>query len=333
MISKNSQSQTKRLFSIQILRVIACLGVFIVHFGQRVNLSGTVRTITDFGRYGVQLFFIISGFLAAKTLVNPDVRITTYYKKRMIHILSLYYLVILWYFITENIMNHYFFHIPIDETGLGWFRYVFLLNGFVNNDTYFWSNLGITWTIPIFCFFYLIAPWIIRRIKNCKQSFVLLVAIILLSKAVTLFYACSIFENITYFFIGITAFFFFKDNKPLYGILISQILSILCIIFNDILYAYSFIFVGILLLMVTIENDIYVTPFICKTVNMIDEHSYTLYLVHGVVFCSLIDRLGTFSIPNFVVGIIAISLSFVGTFIIHRWIEIPIHKYLTKKLI
>ena len=53
---------------IQVLRVLAALGVFAVHFGQRMELSGILRNITDFGRYGVHLFFIISGYLSCLSL-------------------------------------------------------------------------------------------------------------------------------------------------------------------------------------------------------------------------------------------------------------------------
>ena len=127
-----------RNVSIQLLRVCACILVFVVHFGQRVGLSGTLRLFTDFGRFGVQLFFLISGFLAAKAICdNPEIDVKKYYLKRAIAILPLYYLVIFYYFITENILNHFVSVIPPDDLGLGWFRYLFLLNGVLNSYTSF----------------------------------------------------------------------------------------------------------------------------------------------------------------------------------------------------
>lgn len=71
----------QRNVSIQILRICACLIVFLVHFGQRVDFSGTLRSFTNFGRFGVHLFFLISGFLAGKTFWgNPNVNTIQYYK-------------------------------------------------------------------------------------------------------------------------------------------------------------------------------------------------------------------------------------------------------------
>ena len=72
--------------------------VFIVHFGQRIELTGTIRNLTDFGAFGVQLFFIISGYLACSSLCNRTVNIKKYYLKRLIRIAPLYYFVVFWFF-------------------------------------------------------------------------------------------------------------------------------------------------------------------------------------------------------------------------------------------
>ncbi len=66
------QDEKKRLFSIQILRCLACLMVFMVHWGQRVKLTGIPRKLTDIGAYGPALFFLISGYLAAKSLCGKN---------------------------------------------------------------------------------------------------------------------------------------------------------------------------------------------------------------------------------------------------------------------
>lgn len=70
----NRMNSSKKIESIVIWRVIACLGVFAVHLGQRMNLSGYIRLISDFGKYGVQLFFIISGLLSMEQMFVGGVR-------------------------------------------------------------------------------------------------------------------------------------------------------------------------------------------------------------------------------------------------------------------
>lgn len=322
--------KNKRNSSIQILRIIACLLVFIVHFAQRTGISGNLRLITDFGKYGVQLFFIISGLLATMGLQKQE-KISIYYKKRIINILPLYYIVILWYFITETILNEHFYHIPKDVNGLGWFRYIFLLNGFIPNNTYFWSNLGITWTIPIFTFFYLIIPFIIKVIKNYKFSFIIMILSFLLSTILNSIYPCVIFGNISYFFIGVFIYYFWKENKLRFCSLFFLIISILCSIFGKINYYFIFaVIISILL-----EKEITLSKFAQKIIDKVDGYTYTLYLVHGIVFCSLIDKLPIFQVnlSNFTIGVVAILLSFFGTIIVHDFIERPIQKFLTEKII
>lgn len=146
---------------IQLLRILACLAVFICHFGQRLHFdkwSTNLYNFTQLGRYGVELFFVISGYLVCYSL-SKNSSVLQFYKKRAIRILPLYYFCILYYFITETFI---FRDVPTDPSGLGWLRYLFCLNGIVPSDGYFWSNIGITWTIPVFVLFYLIAPFLIN---------------------------------------------------------------------------------------------------------------------------------------------------------------------------
>ena len=70
-----------------------------------------------------------------------------------------------------------------------------------------------------------------------------------------------------------------------------------------------------------------------KWIDRLDEHTYTIYLVHGVVFCSLIDRLKPLGVPSVIIGGIAILLTTVGTILVHKWIEKPIQTLLRKELL
>lgn len=68
---------SQRLFSIQVLRCVSCIMVFLVHWGQNVQLNGVLRKITNLGAYGPYLFFLISGFLAARMLSGRSVNAAT----------------------------------------------------------------------------------------------------------------------------------------------------------------------------------------------------------------------------------------------------------------
>ena len=105
---------------IVLFRVLACLSVFFVHLGQRVNWEGIVRTFSDYGQYGVQLFFVVSGYLAYLSLSYAKSNLEYWYK-RLLRICPLYYFVILYFFMTETFIFR-------DETGLGWSRYIFFFS-------------------------------------------------------------------------------------------------------------------------------------------------------------------------------------------------------------
>ncbi len=323
----------KRNVSIQILRVAACVMVFVVHFGQRVGLSGIVRTFTDFGAYGVHLFLLISGFLAGKTfLCNPNADILNYYKKRIVAILPLYYIVILYYFISENILNHFVTVIPPDELGIGWFRYIFLLNGFLNSDTYFWSNLGITWTIPIFMFFYLIAPWIIRKIRTIFSSVLVWGAVFVITQVLGTFYKCVIFDKLHLMFLGVVIYACVYSKRCKFATITFLLAAICMTIIGKTSYVYVSIFACVLLVM-TATDSVSLPNRIQYTINVLDKYSYTLYLMHGVVFCSLLDRLNIIGVPSIIIAIVAIIGTFVATFVVGKFIEKPIQSFLKKQFV
>lgn len=321
----------KRNISIQLLRVCACIMVFIVHFGQRVGLSGIIRDFTNFGQHGVQLFLLISGFLACKTFYeNSNTNIWEYYKKRMISILPLYYLVIVYYFISENILNHFGNVIPADELGIGWLRYIFLLNGFLNSDTYFWSNLGITWTIPIFMFFYLIAPWILRKVRSVIFAFCLWFLLFVTTQIIGEFYTCTIISNLHVLFLGSAIYYACVHKKSEIPTLIFLLLaSIFMLILHKSEYAYIFIFACLIMILFSIDN-IYLPEWLMNTINILDKYSYTLYLMHGVVFCSLIDRLNKLEVSKILVAVLAVFGTIIATRVVGKYIEKPIQNYLKK---
>ncbi len=324
----------KRNVSIQVLRVCACLMVFVVHFGQRIGLTGIAYNFTDFGKYGVHLFFLISGFLAAKTFFrSPETTVFEYYKKRLISILPLYYLVILYYFITENILNHFIEIIPPDELGVGWFRYLFLLNGFLNSNTYFWSNLGITWTIPVFMCFYLIAPWILKRFHTVPSSIVVWLVVFITTKLMGTFcYSCVIFTNIHFLFLGVVLFACINEHVHWHGIIGFSVAALCAIILGNVTFSIVAVFSCIILSFVAMENFVLPTR-LQQMFNTLDKYSYTLYLVHGVVFCSLLDRLNLLGVSKIIIALLAIILTVIATWIVGKYIEKPIQSQLKKHLL
>lgn len=307
--------------NIQLWRVFSCILVFTVHLGQRLALEGNVRKLTDFGEYGVYFFFIISGFLIANSYYlygNKNIKLFIF--KRVIKILPLYYSVILYYFLVHHFI---FCDVPEDKTGLGWFRYLFILNSIIPcTKTYFWDNLGITWTIPYFVFAYITIPFILKFIKTYKTSIILF--------SFSLFIAnyfiqpegwFSLLRGIPYFIEGIIIYYCIKEGRQ---IITSTILAFL-IIFHITLgridtYLYSYIFM--LLILIT-ENLCFTSNIIKKILKKSDQYSYTFYLVHGIVFIHILDRHDWGRFTEALIGIIG---TLILTLIVNNFIEKPLQR-------
>lgn len=167
----------KRYDNIQILRVLACLGVFISHLAPKMGATGSIAKIANFGASGVYLFFLVSAFLACangslferQSGALRKGALLSYYKKRALKILPLYYAVILYNFLLHTFLLQ---DVTVDPAGLGWLRYIFLTNAFIPAPDNFWANLTATWTISLFMVFYLCAPFLTRAagVRNRNAS-------------------------------------------------------------------------------------------------------------------------------------------------------------------
>ena len=155
---------------IQLLRALACIGVFITHLAPRLGATGKAAWLANQGAAGVYLFFVLSGYLACCDKKLPTAgkkELLTYYKKRLVRILPLYYGVILYNILLHGLILK---DIPADPQGLYWLRYFFLTNSVIPAPNDFWGNLSATWTISLFMAFYLLVPVFVRLIRGCTSG-------------------------------------------------------------------------------------------------------------------------------------------------------------------
>lgn len=330
---------------IQILRVIACLAVFFCHFGQRLKLnrfSDNLYGFSQLGRYGVELFFVISGYLVCFSLLNGKSAIQ-FYKKRIIRILPLYYFSILVFFITESFI---FRDVPKDDMHLGWLRYIFCLNGIVPSEGYFWSNIGITWTIPVFLMFYILAPFIMKVAKSTFSSAIVLVISIGFSLIINLKFHGWL-SGLTFmpcFLMGVLVYNAKKENlifATLIGLQLFVFLSKFCSWTGFISKAVNglelFVVSAIFATIIIASDEFKITDNkIIKMLDVLDDHSYTLYLVHGITFCAIIDKFDINTFGNtriFLLFRLAVSIIGTGilTVLVHKYVEKPIQNRLISK--
>lgn len=348
-----------KIFSIQILRGIAALFVVCFHFRYAVNDIYAQKDIGnrlfEFGSFGVDLFFIISGFIMAMS-ARKNENLSEFFIKRFFRIYPLYFVVLTLYILLSfneyslpQIIKSYLL-IPIDYKS--------------EMPYYGYSIMAIAWTLTYEFWFYFIFG--ISKKLSYKNKFI--ISSVLLSAPVVLvnginidaFHAnyvlnWGVFNNIQFitnpvvynFILGILSFnicVFVSKHKELLRPALSLVLPLL------LLYGvigvvsirgmghginqwgwYCFIIVTSIVISEMYFKDMYANS---KMVYL-GEISFSIYLIHPLLFILVNSYHPFIDVFNSLSGFTRLSclVAFVVciSHIVYRLIEIPTHN-LGKKL-
>ena len=153
-----------------------------------------------------------------------------------------------------------------------------------------------------------------------------------INKIFGLLYSCTALANLHYFFLGVVIYFCTNQKIYKYATIIFLIGAIGSIIIEMHYLSYTFIFASIIILLMTIKN-FSLSSRLKRIIDVIDKYSFTLYLVHGVVFYSIIDKLKLFNISKILIVVIAILGTIILTWIVGKNIGKPLQELLCKKLL
>lgn len=141
------------------LRAIAALMVVAVHTRAFDGFGWIGEIASDNGKYGVQIFFVISGYTIAATYLKAG-SFAPYFIRRLMRIAPLYYLAVLVFFtlIVSGAMGAPYFMQLYDSKpdGYNLFMHLSFLSAWdarVAN-----SLIGVEWTIPVEIFWYAALP-------------------------------------------------------------------------------------------------------------------------------------------------------------------------------
>lgn len=194
-----SENKLNHIIQIDGLRCFAVFGVIIAHYIISHLDNDFIKKI-PFGS-GVNLFFVISGFLITMILLNKKQEIenktTTvkkeirnFFAKRVLRIFPLYYIVILFLFVFNyDVVQSYFLYLVTYTTNI----FMTFNNTYIGSSTHLWS-------LSVEEQFYLIWPFIIL-FSNRKYFLPILFSIITFS-ILSKFY----FLNYTPYYLGSNAF-------------------------------------------------------------------------------------------------------------------------------
>ena len=164
------------------LRAIAATMVVVIHSGAFMGWGPLGSAITGAGKYGVDIFFVISGFTIAKTFTESS-NYRSYLIRRLMRILPLYYLLITFtLFITAIGLiapSYWMLRFGAEADLYNWIFHLSLLSYFdyrVAN-----SILGVEWSIPIEIFWYVTLPAMLFISRTLKGTIAAIVALVILS--------------------------------------------------------------------------------------------------------------------------------------------------------
>jgi peptidoglycan/LPS O-acetylase OafA/YrhL len=214
----------KRFLQVDGLRGIAIMIVLLFHYLNNAFLNNSelnlfenlISKITSYGWAGVNLFFVISGFLIGTILLKNRKATNffkTFYIRRVLRIIPLYYTFLLIYFLSNLLFQSsdlVLFEKPISI----WKYFVFIQNFSMSSMGHFGPNaLTPTWSLAIEEQFYLVIPFLFYFFDT--------------KKLITISFLLIIFS--VYFRINSVNWymeythFFSRIDSPLIGIIVSII--------------------------------------------------------------------------------------------------------------
>lgn len=314
---------------LHVLRAFACLWVMAVHWEQHVELSGVLHKLCAAGSSGVTIFFVLSGFLAFPSLERALTERAgggspNWLYRRAVRVLPLYYLIILFYFIFYTIVGE----IPIDKTGIGWFRYVFLINYCVPSEEAFWTNIGAVWTISVFVVCYLITPLYHKLIKNYRMAWVGMIVAYVLARGLAHYTDWfRVLQYIYYYAIGVIAYMAVKEKREHQMIsLVSVVLLLLIVIESE-----GGLKLGLLTAIFIVSTCDLTLPYrwVRRLIGTISKYSYSVYLVHAAVL-SVMDYFSVESAGVFT--LIFLAMTVLLSFMSYQLIEKRVGRFLVARM-
>ncbi len=322
--------QKKHLTNIDLLRGIASLMVVFFHFTEYLPDTNFLKFISQNGWLGVQVFFVISGFIIPYSLYQSKYKIKNFFAfvaKRCIRIEPPYLITLLLIIINLVVFNWYWNH----TESLNWSQallHIFYLPQFFG---YQWYN-PIFWTLAQEFQFYIAMALFFPLLNSSKKWIKYMVILAFILPFFIFQDGRLITNNTSLFLMGIITFLYFTKQFNLLEFLVFIVANITYMYFfqfND-NYNVTIITTLTVLAILFLKSDTKIGTFGGKI-------SYSLYLTHGLIggnfLLFTINRnfVGNSEIIKTILVFIAIGMSVVFAYFFYKWIEKP-SQALSKKI-
>lgn len=303
------------------LRFFAAFSVCLYHFVCTTTGFVTDENVLSFfnnGKYGVQMFFVISGFVIPWSMYNAGYKLKNIFRfllKRFLRLEPPYLvsvvLAIIIILLRQNILNNYDVQFSSTQIILH-FGY---LIPFFNN--YHWLN-QIYWTLAIEFQYYLLIALLFPLFISPNKIYRYILYIV--------FIALGLISNpdflpfwLPVFLMGIILFLTIKNK-------INKIEFYLLLIVLSIWSVYLYGIICCCYSLITVFSILYFNSKEFKITNFLGEMSYSVYLIHPLIGGTLINVLShsiTVAWQKILLIVLGVIITFLSAWIMYLFVEKP----------
>lgn len=314
--NKTVISQANHLDSLVLLRGLAVIMVCFCHFGNPLSAGDHFFTnlfllFKQYGKFGVEIFFVISGFIIPYSLYRGKYQLSDYFTflyKRLLrlqppYLLALFTTLVIMYFSYKTR------HVAFPENIASITRSLVYLHFPPDNPVF--------WTLAVEAQYYIfIGLFYSLLVKYPPIAYFIVIPVFLFIGQTTLVDSFSLLHYFVFFFIGNTAFLVYSELGKKVVNFIALFLLLLFSYFHYELPAFicsTFALVFILLYRKKIWS-----PF-----KFIGTISYSIYLIHFPIGIKLINLLKPKINPSFGWLLFSVTITLVVfiSFLFYRTIE------------
>ena len=317
--------------SLDFLRGIAALGVVLYHYSGLLlpTLNPNYLTsILAYGEYGVQIFFVISGFIIPFSMKKSNYSLSDFWKnllRRYIRLAPPAYVAMLFsiliYFSAILVLKR-----PIDGIswpGFNWKAIIGNLSFTAPLIKSSWFN-PVFWTLAIEFQFYIVIGLLLPLILNKKYLATILICIPILlignNRPESIDWFGWFFGHASFFFLGILLFL--KKESILKGIpfILLSVFTILICYYQNSLPKFIFGMSAFLIILSNITISF-------KAASYLGGISYSLYITHwpfGIIIESITKRivpLHVYPLGKILLLVFYTAMSILFAHFFNKWIE------------
>lgn len=325
--------------NLAVLRIAAMVMVLSIHVGIGTDWPDYVYA----GQYGVQLFFILSGYLIYASL-DSGISAIDFYKKRALRIVPEYWTALILYWLVET--GGYMIDGRLKEAvgsydapyGIRFLRYFTFTNCLIPSESEgLWNNRNAWWTMSSFMVFYLLAPLFYKLIRRFFTAMAALIALMgatpvcrsLLAQLLrrrfdaqtySLDSFCEQFPllHLYCFFLGITLYLAIREGR--------QFFLVLWLLFLLGIYdmrAYRWECALTLCVMGALQCEIHPGEKIKKVISFLSAGSFSVYCVHSWLMWKFVipvfGKVSTHKSVNFALVFVATSALCYAYYLAYRF--------------